>query len=146
MLWVSLAYFSLMASNRAPQALHDMISGMASGEPGWLASLDNNAASLLAHHGLAASIVLAVVLAVIGIGVFLPARRSRGAWSPLSCWPRLIWVFGEDLGAMFTGSGTDQNSGPLLALLALAYWQSSNRHARAGCGCSSSSPRCRKDS
>ena len=121
-LWVSLAYFSLMASNRAPQALHDMISGMASGEPGWLASLDNNAASLLAHHGLAASIVLAVVLAVIGIGVFLPAPAARGAVVAAVVLAALIWVFGEDLGAMFTGSGTDPNSGPLLALLALAYW------------------------
>ena len=63
MLWGSLAYFALMPANRAPQALHDMIAGMASGEPGWLASLDNHAASLLANQGLAASIVLAIALA-----------------------------------------------------------------------------------
>jgi hypothetical protein len=34
----------------------------------------------------------------------------------------VIWVFGEALGGILTGVGTDPNSGPLLALLALAYW------------------------
>jgi hypothetical protein len=123
-LWASLAYFSLMAANRAPQALHDMISGMASGEPGWLASLDNGVASLLAHQGLAASIVLAVVLAVIGVGVFLPVPAARVTLVAAIVVAALIWVFGEALGAIFTGTGTDPNSGPLLALLALAYWPS----------------------
>jgi hypothetical protein len=33
-----------------------------------------------------------------------------------------IWVFGEALGAILTGGGTDPNSGLLLILLALAYW------------------------
>ena len=47
-LWGSLAYFALTPGNRAPQALHDMVAGMASGEPGWLAALDKHAAALLA--------------------------------------------------------------------------------------------------
>ena len=34
----------------------------------------------------------------------------------------LIWVFAEALGGILAGGGTDLNSGPLLALLALAYW------------------------
>ena len=34
----------------------------------------------------------------------------------------VIWVFGQALGGILTGVGTDPNSGPLLALLALAYW------------------------
>jgi hypothetical protein len=123
-LWASLAYFSLMAANRAPQALHDMISGMASGEPGWLASLDNGAASLIAHQGLAASVVLAVVLALIGVSVYLPTPAARAGVVAAVFLAALIWVFGEALGAIFTGSGTDPNSGPLLALLALAYWPS----------------------
>ena len=43
-----------------------------------------------------------------------------------------IWVFGEAFGGILTGGGTDPNSGPLLALLALAYWP-----ARAAAGCRS---------
>jgi hypothetical protein len=121
-LWASLAYFSLMASNRAPQALHDMISGMADGEPGWLAGLDNGAAGLVAHQGLAASVVLAVVLAVIGVGVFLPRPWLRVTLVAAAVLAAMIWAFGEALGEIFTGTGTDPGSGPLLALLALAYW------------------------
>jgi len=123
-LWASLAYFSLMAANRAPQTLHDMISGMASGEPRWLASLDHGAASLVAHQGLAASVVLAVALALIGVSGYLPTPAARAGVVAAIVLAALIWVFGEAFGTIFTGSGTDPNSGPVLALLALAYWPS----------------------
>ena len=43
------------------------------------------------------------------------------AWI-LGIFAAIIWVVGEALGTVFTGGGTDPNSGPLLALLALAYW------------------------
>jgi hypothetical protein len=35
----------------------------------------------------------------------------------------LIWVVGENFGALFTNGATDVNSGPLLILLSLAYWR-----------------------
>jgi hypothetical protein len=121
-LWASLAYFAMQPGNRAPQALHDMIAGMANGEPSWLAALDRNAAALVAHQGLAASIVLAIVLALIAVGVYLPAPAARATLVLAIVVAAVIWVVGEALGTVFTGGGTDPNSGPLLALLALAYW------------------------
>ena len=33
-----------------------------------------------------------------------------------------IWVLTENLGGILTGTGTDPNTGPLLILLAAAYW------------------------
>ena len=75
-LWLSLAYFALLPGNRAPQALNGMIAGMESGEPGWLAALDRSAAALVAHQGLAASIVLAVALVIIAVGR-VPAAAGR---------------------------------------------------------------------
>jgi hypothetical protein len=54
--------------------------------------------------------------------VFLPAPAARVTLVVAVVLAALIWVFGEALGAIFTGTGTDPNSGPLLALLALAYW------------------------
>jgi hypothetical protein len=122
LLWASLAYFSLLPASRSAQGLHSMISGMAAGEPGWLAAADKNAAALLAQHGLVASVALAVVLMVIAAGVYLPAPAARAALVLAVVVAVAIWVFGEGLGTIFTGSGTDPNSGPLLALLALAYW------------------------
>jgi hypothetical protein len=121
-LWGSLAYFALMPGNRAPQALSSMIGGMASGEPGWLAGLDNHAASLLAHRGLAASVVLAVALALIAVGVYLPRPAARATVVLAIVVAAVIWVFGEAFGAILAGGATDPNSGLLLILLAVTYW------------------------
>jgi hypothetical protein len=121
-LWLSLAYFALLPANRAPQALNGMIAGMESGEPGWLAALDRGAASLVAHQGLAASIVLAIALVVIAVGVCLPPPAAKAALILAIVVAAVIWVFGEAFGAILAGGATDPNSGPLLILLALTYW------------------------
>jgi hypothetical protein len=120
-LWGSLAYFALTPTSRAPQAASGMISGMASGQPGWLAWIDNHAASALSHDGLAVSIVLAIAFIVVAVGVYLPAPAIRAALVLALVLAAAIWL-AEGLGGMLTGSGTDPNSGPLLALLAVAYW------------------------
>ena len=121
-LWLSLAYFALLPGNRAPQALNGMIAGMESGEPGWLAALDRGAASLVAHQGLAASIVLAIALVMIALGVYLPPSAAKATLVLAIVVAAVIWVFGEAFGAILTGGGTDPNSGLLLILMALTYW------------------------
>ena len=130
-LWGSLAYFALTPANRAPQALHDMIVGMTGGEPGWVTGLENHAAALLDHQGLAASIVLAVALIVIAAGAFPQPPLARGALILALVVAAFIWVFGEAFGQILAGGGTDPNSAPLLALLALAYWPSATAAGRA---------------
>ena len=122
LLWGSLAYFALTPANRAPQALHDMIVSMTGGEPGWVTALENQAAAVLDHQGLTASIVLAATLIVIAAGVFLPPPLARSAVILALVMAAFIWVFGEAFGQLLTGGATDPNSAPLLALLALAYW------------------------
>ena len=121
-LWLSLAYFALTPANRAPGALSSAISDMETGEPGWLAAADRAAASLVAGHGLAASIVLAAVFTMIAVGVYLPRPAAVACLVLAIVVAAVIWVFGQALGGILTGVGTDPNSGPLLALLALAYW------------------------
>jgi hypothetical protein len=123
-LWGSLAYFAVTAANRSAQGLHDMVAAMAAGEPGWLASVNRGGASLLAHRGLAASVVLAALLAVIAVGVFAPVPTARAALVLAIVVALVIWVVGQDLGGILAGGATDVNSGPLLVLLALAYWPS----------------------
>jgi hypothetical protein len=120
-LWGSLAYFALTPASRAPQATSGMISDMASGEPAWLAWIDNHAASALSHDGLTVSIVLAIALIVVAVGVYLPPRAARATLVLALVLAAAIWL-AQGLGGMLTGSGTDPNSGPLLALLAVAYW------------------------
>ena len=99
-----------------------MIAGMENGEPGWLAAIDRSAASLVAHQGLAASIVLAVALVIIAVGVFLPPTAARATLVLAIVVAAVIWVVGEAFGTILAGGATDPNSGPLLILLALAYW------------------------
>jgi hypothetical protein len=121
-LWGSLAYLALLPANRAPQALHDMISGQASGEPGWVAAIERAGASLVAHQGLAASIVLAAALALVAVGVYLPAPAARVTLVLAIVVAAVIWVVGQAFGMILAGGATDPNSGLLLILLALAYW------------------------
>jgi hypothetical protein len=121
-LWGSLSYFAVAGANRAPQGIHDMIAGMAPGEPGWLAWINRNLAGLLAHQGLAASIVLAVLLAAIAVGVYLPPRAERAAVVLAVVVALAVWVAAQDLGGILAGGSTDPNSGLPLVLLALAYW------------------------
>jgi hypothetical protein len=121
-LWLSLAYFALTPAHRAPQALNGMIAGMESGEPGWLSAIDRGAASLVAGQGLAASIVLAVALVLIAIGVYLPKPAAKATLVLAIVVAVVIWFVGEGLGTILTGGGTDPNSGPLLVLLTLTYW------------------------
>jgi len=54
-----------------------MIAGMADDEPGWVAAIERNAAALVAHQGLAASIVLAAALVIIAAGAYLPRPAAR---------------------------------------------------------------------
>jgi len=124
-LWGSLAYFAVTTANSTAQGLHDMVAGMAGGEPGWLAAVNRGAAGVLAHQGLAASIILAVVLAAIAVGVFLPVPLHRAAVVLGIVVALVIWVVGQDFGTILAGGATDPNSGLLLALLAAAYWPTS---------------------
>ena len=66
--------------------------------------------------------MLAIALVIVAAGVYLPARYARGTLVLAIVIAAVIWVFGEAFGAIMTGGGTDPNSGPLLALLALTYW------------------------
>lgn len=121
-LWLSLAYFALTPANRAPQAVAGLIAGTEAGQPGWLAAIGRGAASLAAGQGLAVSVALAVALAVAAAGIYLPPAAARAPLALAIVTAAVAWVAGEGLGGMFTGGGTDPNSGPLLVLLALAYW------------------------
>jgi hypothetical protein len=121
-LWGGLAWLAVLPANRAPQAPHALLSGMADGEPGWLGALDHGAAALVARHGLAASVVLSVLLGAIAVGAFLPVPLTRASVLLAVAVALLIWAVAQDFGDVLTGSATDPNSGPMLALLAAAYW------------------------
>ena len=118
-LWASLAYDTLLAASRA--GLAASVTGQAAGEPGWLSALDASAGRQLAAHGTAVSVILATAFAAIAVAAVIPAA-ARPVLAVAVALSLAIWLVGEDLGGILTGQGTDPNSGPLLVLLALAYW------------------------
>ncbi len=124
-MWGSLACFAVQNATGTPRSRREMVTGIASAERGWLGQADRAAAALLAHHGLPALIVLGAAFGVVAIGVFLPARAARVTLVLAVAVAALMWVVGQDFGAIFTGRGTDPGSAPLLVLLAAAYWPAS---------------------
>ncbi len=121
-LWTGLACLALLPANLAPQAPHDTIAGLESGEPGWLAAIDRHAAALVAGRGLAVSMALAAALILIAAGIYLPAPGARAVLVLAIAVAAAIWIVGEAFGTILAGGATDPNTGPLLILLALAYW------------------------
>jgi hypothetical protein len=59
---------------------------------------------------------------LIGAGVYLPARIAKAALVLAIVVAAFTWVFAQAFGGILASGATDVNSGPLLALLALAYW------------------------
>jgi hypothetical protein len=120
--WLGQAYFVLTPENRAPQAASALITGMEAGEPSWLAASMRGAASLVAGQGLAVSVVLAAAFVLIAAGVCLPVRAARATLVLAIVLAAVLWLFVQALGGLLASGATDPESGPLLALLALAYW------------------------
>jgi hypothetical protein len=126
-LWGSLSYFAVLGVNRSSQGLHSLIQSEVSGEPGWMAWIDRHAASLVDHKGLAVMVLLAILLLVVAVGTYLPGSLANATVVLAVVVALIIWVVGENLGALFTNGATDVNSGPLLILLAVAYWRRAPR-------------------
>jgi hypothetical protein len=124
-LWGSLAYLFLLPANRAPGALHDTTLMAITGGPGWLAGIDRHLAAAVGGNGTAASISLAVLCDLVAISIFVP-RLARAGLVAAATTAALLWV-AEGFGGIFTGRGTDPSSGPLLILLAGAFWPLTQR-------------------
>jgi hypothetical protein len=80
-----------------------------------------HAASALARHGLPAAILLAAVLTALAVAIYLPRRLAPAALAAALVVAALLWL-AQGLGGILTGSATDPDTGPLLALLALSFW------------------------
>jgi hypothetical protein len=119
--WGSAAVLLLQAANRAPLGLHNTFAGLAAGEPGWIASIDHSVAAAIGSHGTLVSVLLAVACAAIAAGVLSPAT-TRPVLAAGVIVALVVWVAGENFGGIFTGRGTDPNTGPLLILLAATCW------------------------
>ena len=116
--WLDLAALALLPASRA---IGRTIADTTPGEPAWLAGIDAHLAGALTRNGLLASVALAVVLVVVAAGTFLPRPATRAIIVLAVALAAALWL-AQGLGGILTGSATDPDTGPLLALLALAFW------------------------
>jgi len=121
LLWAGLGYLALQPANRAAGSVSAMLTDMKDGEPGWVAAMDNALARALAGHGTAVAVVLAILCTAAVLAIALPPRLMRIGVIAAALAGTLIWV-AQDFGEVFTGQGTDPNSGLLLIVLAAAFW------------------------
>jgi hypothetical protein len=117
-IWAGLAALAVLPASRTPAAT---IAAMAPGQPAWLAWIDTHAATVLLHHGPQAAIVLAAAFALVALAPCLPALAARPLIVLALALSAVLWL-AQGLGGILTGSATDPNTAPLLALLALAFW------------------------
>ena len=136
-LWIGAAFFTAL-----PQAgegnLDFMVTISESEAPGPLRSLDAAELSwLTVGHTALVGIAVAVACLAVGFGVFL----GVGFGAFLAALPRLFlslsvlialtgWVAVQNLGGILTGSATDVGTGPVLILLALAFWPAARARTR----------------
>ena len=83
-----------------------------------------SSSSLTAGGGTRAAVVtigFAAAFALAAVGLLVPVT-ARPALVLAVIAAVALWVAGEDFGGIFSGSGTDPNTGPLLVLIALAFW------------------------
>jgi hypothetical protein len=125
-LWCGLGILWFLPASSAGGALSGMLSGAASGEPGWLSHVQLSVAHALGGGGGAVAVGAGLLSIAIGLGPLFVRRYGiflvAGVALALDC-----WVLGQAFGQIFTGIGTDPNTGPLIVLLALAVSPSGAR-------------------
>jgi hypothetical protein len=125
--WGSFCYYLLLPANRSAAAISQTFTAT-DGQPAWLVAVMNTFASLAAQRGVQISVALALLCAFAAVGVF-SRRLLRAALAVAVVLSVLIWI-AEGLGGIFTGQGTDPNTGPLLVLLAACFVPRSYVRAR----------------
>jgi hypothetical protein len=117
--WSLAALLFLLPDNRTSTSVSSAITGMSSGEPSAYSHFLNSFGNQFGNGGVWTTWLLASASVIVGFGPLL-FRRPTPFLAGGGILAAFFWVSGQGLGGIFTGSGTDPNTGPLLILLALA--------------------------
>ncbi len=117
--WSLAAILFLLPNNRTSTSVSSAITGMSSGEPSAYSHFLNSFGNQFGSGGVWSTWLLAIASLIVGFGPLL-FRRPTPFLVIGGLLAAFFWVSGQGLGGIFTGSGTDPNTGPLIILLALA--------------------------
>jgi hypothetical protein len=118
--WILAAVLFVLPDNRTQTSISSAITGMAPGNPSWYSHFLTSTGTHFGSVGSQTAWALAVASLIIGLGPLL-ARRPGAFLAAGGVLSFALWITGQGLlGGIFTGTGTDPNTGPLIVLLALA--------------------------
>jgi hypothetical protein len=118
--WVLAAVLFLLPDNRTSTSVSSAIVGMAPGSPSFYAHFLTSFGNHFSSTGTQTAWLLAIASLIIGLGPLLVRRPSVFLFAG-GLLAALLWITGQGwLGGIFSGSGTDPNTGPLVIVLALA--------------------------
>ena len=118
--WSLAAVLFVLPQNRTQTSLSSAITGMASGNPSWFDQFLHSTGSGLSSVGTGGAWILAALSLIIGFGPLL-SRRPGAFLAAGAVLSFAMWVLAQGwIGGIFTGSGTDPNTGPLVIVLAMA--------------------------
>jgi hypothetical protein len=152
LLWIGGAIYQLLPGQNSVSNVSAMIAGNGAGQPGWLASIDNNTASFINRFSIHTTsianmhmsarqmltmqtqgqsgywfiLLLAFIQFAVGVAIFLPRYYRNVAISIGIVVSVLFWVIGQSFGGVFTGLATDPNAAILFILLGVAIIGCSN--------------------
>ena len=121
LIWTAGALLELEGTNHAAAVPGAQIANGNAGEPAPFRWMDAGTGHLIGQHGYLFALLLGLLAVFAGWGIFVPAWRRACLVTGIVV-AVFVGLVGQDLGAVFTGHGTDPGSGPLLILLALALW------------------------
>ncbi len=122
LIWTAGALLELEGINHAAAVPGAQIANGSTAEPAVYQWVDRVGGHLIGQHGYLFALVLGSLAIIAGWGIFVPAWRRACLVIGIVV-AVFVGLVGQDLGAIFTGQGTDPGSGPLLILLALALWR-----------------------
>lgn len=129
-LWVGGAFLRVQPSQFSPRfSLYANFTTELQEQPAFIADINRALADVVAATGWGAVIFLAVLNAVIGLGVL--SRHHDRIFLRLGIVVSLAyWATAQKFGDVFTGEATDLESGPLYVLLALTLYPLASRERR----------------
>jgi hypothetical protein len=119
-LWLGGAVYQLLSGQNTAVEVGAMITGMASGAPGWLAALDLHVGSWVQGTGNWVILLLAAAQSLIGMFALLSSRLRATAVACGIMLSLVFWVLGQGLGGYYSGLATDPSTAPLFVLLGVA--------------------------
>ncbi len=120
--WLVLALLTVVGAGRSPQALHDLVSNVASGQPGWLLRIDRWSEGVLLHDGTTVAVLFALFCILVAVSVYFHPTFTQIVLVVAMVAVAVVWVAVQDFGGDLAGGATDLGSGLLVLLFVLVYW------------------------